>query len=444
MFDTLTDKSQGAFGKLGRRGTLSEEDLDAALREIRLALLEADVNYKVAKDFIKAVRERAATDDVLRSITPTQKVLTIVQEELTALLGGSAPRLQRANHPPTLIMLVGLQGAGKTTTAAKLALLLRRHGDRPFLIAADIYRPAAVEQLRQLGKQLEITVYDEGTAAPPAAIVERGLAEARRIGAAAVIVDTAGRLHIDDAMMDEIRDLQARFQPQEVLLVADAMAGQDAVAAAAAFHDAVHITGVILTKIDGDARGGAALSIRAVTGAPIKFLGTGEKADALEAFHPDRLASRILGLGDLATLADRAREEIGEADAKTLKRRMQEGSFGLDDFLEQYRAVQRMGSISQLIGMIPGLGGLKKQLNVDDLDDSFFRRVEAIIHSMTPEERHKPEIINGSRRRRIAGGSGTTPQDVNQLLNQFRDAKKIMKAMTSGKMRGLALPGPRR
>ena len=443
MFESLTDKLQGAFGRLGRRGTLSEGDLDEALREIRLALLEADVNYKVAKDFVKAVRERSLSDEVLQSTTPTQLVVNIVNEELVGLLGGESPKLHRASKPPTVIMLVGLQGAGKTTTAAKLAVRMRRGGDRPLLIAADVYRPAAIEQLKQLGKQLDVAVYEEGAESPPRQIVAHGLKEAARIGAPIVIVDTAGRLHIDDGMMAEIRELKERFAPSEVLLVADAMSGQDAVAAAQAFHEAVDISGVILTKMDGDARGGAALSIRAVTGAPIKFLGTGERPDALEAFHPDRLASRILGQGDMASLMERAQEEFGAQDAKQLKQRMAEGSFGLDDFIEQFRKVRQMGPISQILGLLPGIGSIKQQINVEDLDDDFFGRVEAIISSMTPEERRKPEILNGSRRRRVAAGSGTTIQDVNQLLNQFKEARKLMKAMAGGRMDKL-LAGARR
>ncbi len=443
MFESLTDKLQGAFGRLGRRGTLSEGDLDEALREIRLALLEADVNYKVAKDFVKAVRERSLSDEVLQSTTPTQLVVNIVNEELVGLLGGESPKLHRASKPPTVIMLVGLQGAGKTTTAAKLAVRMRRGGDRPLLIAADVYRPAAIEQLKQLGKQLDVAVYEEGAESPPRQIVAHGLKEAARIGAPIVIVDTAGRLHIDDGMMAEIRELKERFEPSEVLLVADAMSGQDAVAAAQAFHEAVDISGVILTKMDGDARGGAALSIRAVTGAPIKFLGTGERPDALEAFHPDRLASRILGQGDMASLMERAQEEFGAQDAKQLTQRMAEGSLGLDDFIEQFRKVRQMGPISQILGLLPGMGSIKQQINVEDLDDDFFGRVEAIISSMTPEERRKPEILNGSRRRRVAAGSGTTIQDVNQLLNQFKEARKIMKAMAGGRMDKL-LAGARR
>ena len=443
MFESLTDKLQGAFGRLGRHGALNEQDLDEALREIRLALLEADVNFRVARDFIKAVKERAITDEVLRSVTPTRKVLEIVSGELTALLGGETPRLTRASHPPTIYLLVGLQGSGKTTTAAKLAARLRKDGLRPLLVAADVYRPAAVQQLQQLGAELDITVYEDGTEAKPEAIVEHALVEAKRLGAAVMIVDTAGRLHIDEAMMEEIRGLEQRFTPHEVLLVADAMSGQEAVTAAQAFHEAVSITGVVLTKMDGDARGGAALSIRAATGVPIKFLGTGERTDALEPFYPDRLASRILGQGDMATLVDRAKEEFGETDAKQLQKRMQDGSFSLDDFIEQFEKVRKMGPLSQILSMVPGLGAMRQKLDVEELDDHYIMRVTAIISSMTQDERRRPEIINGSRRRRIASGSGTTPQDVNQLLNQFKEAKKIMKTLSSGRRGGLAIPGGR-
>ena len=434
MFESLSGKLQGVFASLGRRGAISEDELDAALREVRLALLEADVNYKVARDYIKAVRARAATPEVLRSPTPLNRLIEIINDELISLLGADSPRLQRASQPPTIILMVGLQGSGKTTTAAKLALRSRKAGDRPLLIAADIYRPAAIDQLQALGKQLDIEVFDRGADTPPAQIVKAGLDRAAEIGAATVIVDTAGRLVVDDAMMAEIADLRRRFKPTEVLLVADAMSGQDAVNAAQAFHDAVTISGVVLSKMDGDARGGAALSIRAVTGAPIKFLGVGERPDALEEFHADRLASRILGRGDISTLAEKAQAEFGERDAKQLRRRIQEGDFDLEDFLEQLGRVRNMGPLNQLIGMLPGVNQIKGQLDVDELDDAFFAQFEAIVCSMTPDERRKPEIISGSRRRRIARGSGTTPQDVNQLLKQFKEAKKIMKALTSGKL----------
>ena len=434
MFESLSGKLQGVFASLGRRGAISEDELDAALREVRLALLEADVNYKVARDYIKAVRARAATPEVLRSPTPLNRLIEIINDELISLLGADSPRLQRASQPPTIILMVGLQGSGKTTSAAKLALRSRKAGDRPLLIAADIYRPAAIDQLHALGKQLDIEVFDRGADTPPAQIVKAGLDRAAEIGAATVIVDTAGRLVVDDAMMAEIADLRRRFKPTEVLLVADAMSGQDAVNAAQAFHDAVAISGVVLSKMDGDARGGAALSIRAVTGAPIKFLGVGERPDALEEFHADRLASRILGRGDISTLAEKAQAEFGERDAKQLRRRIQEGDFDLEDFLEQLGRVRNMGPLNQLIGMLPGVNQIKGQLDVDELDDAFFAQFEAIVCSMTPDERRKPEIISGSRRRRIARGSGTTPQDVNQLLKQFKEAKKIMKALTSGKL----------
>lgn len=436
MFESLSGKLQGVFASLGRRGAISEDELDAALREVRMALLEADVNYKVARDYIKAVRGRAATPEVLRSPTPLNQLIEIINEELIALLGVESPRLQRASQPPTIILMVGLQGSGKTTTAAKLALRSRKAGDRPLLIAADIYRPAAIDQLHALGRQLEIEVFDRGVETPAAQIVQGGLERAREIGASTVIVDTAGRLHVDEAMMAEIADLRQRFDPTEVLLVADAMSGQDAVNAAQAFHEAVEITGVVLSKMDGDARGGAALSIRAVTGAPIKFLGVGERPDALEAFHPDRLASRILGRGDMSTLLEKAGEEFGERDAKQLRRRMQEGGFDLEDFLEQIDRLRNMGPLSQLLSMLPGIDQIKGQLNVDEFDDAYFVQFEAIVRSMTPEERRKPEIISGSRRRRIARGSGTTPQDVNQLLKQFKEARKVMKMLAGGKTPG--------
>ena len=443
MFEILTEKLQGVFTRLGKHGTVTESDLDEALREVRLALLEADVHYKVVRDFIGAVRERAQGEEVEKSITPVQQIIGIVNQELIRILGGDSPTLARAKSPPTLIMLLGLQGSGKTTTAAKLALRLRKQGDKPLLVAADVYRPAAIEQLQQLGQQIDVAVHAEDAEVAPAAILERGLKAARKIGASIVIVDTAGRLHVDDEMMAEIADLKARFEPDEALLVLDSMAGQDAVNSAKAFHEAVGITGLILTKMDGDARGGAALSVRTVTGAPIKFLGVGEKADALEVCHPDRLAARILGMGDMLTLVEKAKEEFGDRDSKSLRKRMQDGTFGLDDFQEQLQNVRRLGPMSQVLGMIPGMGKLKANVDLEDLDDGFLTKVEAIISSMTVDERRRPEILNASRRRRIARGSGTTIQDVNQLLNQYKETKKIMKAVASGRAPTLALPGLR-
>ncbi len=444
MFESLTDKLQGVFQQLGRRGTVSESDLDEALREVRLALLEADVNFKVVKKFVTAVRERAAGEAVLKSVTPVQQIIAIVNDELVRLLGGKAVALGRSPHQPTVILLVGLQGTGKTTTAAKLAVRLRNRGDKPLLVAADIYRPAAVEQLQQLGQQAAIEVYAEGAAVPPATIVENGIRQARKIGASVVIVDTAGRLHVDEEMMVEVADLKKRFEPAETLLVVDAMAGQDAVTSAQAFHKTVSVSGLILTKMDGDARGGAALSIRVMTDAPVKFLGTGERIDALEVCHPDRLAARILGMGDVVTLVEKAKEQISESDVKSLRKRMQDGTFGLDDFLEQFRQLERMGPMSQVLGMLPGMGAVKGKLDLEELDGRATGQIEAIINSMTPQERRHPDIINASRRLRIARGSGTTIQDVNQLLNQYKEAKKIMKAVASGKVPKLAIPALRR
>ena len=444
MFESLTDKFQGVFKQLGHRGTVSESDLDEALREVRLALLEADVNFKVVKKFVTTVRERAAGEAVLKSVTPVQQIIAIVNDELVRLLGGKAAALARSPRQPTVILLVGLQGTGKTTTAAKLAVRLRNRGDKLLLVAADIYRPAAVEQLQQLGQQAEIEVYAEGTTAPPATIVKNAITQARKIGASVVIVDTAGRLHVDKEMMAEVADLKRRFEPAETLLVVDAMAGQDAVTSAQAFHKAVSVSGLILTKMDGDARGGAALSIQVMTDAPVKFLGTGEKFDALEVCHPDRLAARILGMGDVVTLVEKAKEQISESDAKSLRKRMQDGTFGLDDFREQFRQLERMGPMSQVLGMLPGMGALKGKIDLEELDGKATGQIEAIINSMTPQERRHPDIINASRRLRVARGSGTTIQDVNQLLNQYKEAKKLMKAVASGKVPKLVIPAMRR
>ncbi len=433
MFETLTDKLQGAFKKFGSRGVVNEEDLDLALREVRMAMLEADVNFKVVREFTTSVKAKALGAEVLRSLTPAQQIIDIVHKELIEILGGAAPQLETASRPPTVIMVVGLQGSGKTTSIAKLANLLRKQGQRPLLVACDVYRPAAVEQLVTLAKQLNIPYHEEGTTEKPVAIAMRGLEKARQGNHTHLLVDTAGRLHIDEAMMAEVTDLRAQLQPMEVLFVADAMIGQDAVNAAKEFHEKVGTTGIILTKMDGDARGGAALSIRAVTGVPIKFIGMGEKTDALEAFFPDRLAGRILGMGDMLTLIERAKEHMGEEDSDKFAEKLKKGSFDLQDFVEQLRKVRKMGPLGQLVQMLPGFNKIKMQMDVDDMDDSFFSRAEAIVLSMTGWERRHPEKIDGKRRKRIARGSGTTQADVNQLLKQFFEARKIAKTLSSGR-----------
>ena len=435
MFEALSDRLTDIFGGLRSKGTLTERDVDQAMREIRMSLLEADVNFKVVKEFVSRVKERSVGAEVLQSLTPAQQVVKIVHEELLTVLGEPA-RLQLSNTPPSVILLAGLQGAGKTTAAAKLAHFLRKQGQHPLLAALDVYRPAAVDQLISLGKQLNIPVYSEGTRADPVKIAANAVQQARKDGNTVVILDTAGRLHIDAEMMREVEQIEQRVKPHEVLLVADAMTGQDAVRAAEEFHRTLSLTGLILTKIDGDARGGAALSIRAVTGVPIKFLGTGEKTDALEPYHPDRLAPRILGMGDVLSLIERAQEQYSEDEAKRLEKKMRTASFDLEDFLQQMRQVRKMGPLSQILEMIPGMrGALKQAGGMPNLDDKEIKRVEAIITSMTMQERHNPSLIDGSRRRRIAKGSGTSVQEVNQLLNQFKEAQKMMKALTSGKMR---------
>ncbi len=441
MFETLTDKLQGAFKRFGSRGVVTEEDLDQALREVRMAMLEADVNFKVVREFTARVKEKALGAEVLRSLTPAQQVIGIVHDELVDLLGGEAPRLETAAKPPTVLMLVGLQGSGKTTSIAKLANLLKKEGQRPLVIACDIYRPAAVDQLVTLAKQLDIPYHEEGTAVKPAEIAANGIDKARRMNCTHVLVDTAGRLHIDEAMMEEVASLRAQLQPQEVLFVADAMAGQDAVTAAKEFHEKVGITGLVLTKMDGDARGGAALSIRQVTGVPVKFIGVGEKADALEPFHPDRMAGRILGMGDMMTLIERARLEMGDEDTDKFGEKFKKGTFDLQDFLEQLRKVRRMGPLGQLVQMLPGFSRIKAQLNVDDIDDRFFKQAEAIVLSMTSWERRHPDKIDGKRRKRIARGSGTDASQVNQVLKQFFEARKIAKSIATGKFP--VLPGMR-
>jgi len=432
MFESLTDKLQGAFRKFGSRGIVTEEDLDQVLREVRMAMLEADVNFKVVREFTTRVKEKALGAQVLRSLSPAQQIIDIVHTELIEILGGETPKLATASRPPTVIMLVGLQGSGKTTSIAKLANLLKKQGQRPLVVACDVYRPAAIEQLVTLAKQLDVPYHEEGTAAKVSVIAANGLEKAKRMAMTHVLVDTAGRLHIDEEMMGEVSDLRRQLDPQEVLFVADAMIGQDAVNAAKEFNEKVGITGLILTKMDGDARGGAALSIRSVTGVPIKFIGIGEKSDALETYHPDRLAGRILGMGDMLSLIEKAKEQIGEEDADRFGEKLKKGTFDLQDFVEQLRKVRSMGPLGQLVGMLPGFNKIKAQLAVDDIDDRFFNQAEAIVLSMTRWERRHPDKIDGKRRKRIAKGSGTAPSQVNQLLKQFFEARKIAKSLSAG------------
>lgn len=432
MFQVLSERLGSVFKRLGSKGRLTERDVDEALREVRLALLEADVNFRVVKEFIATLRERSLGNEVLESLTPAQQVIKVVNEELTSILGGAPSHLVAASRPPTIVMLVGLQGSGKTTTAAKLALHLKGSGQRPLLVAADLRRPAAIEQLVILGNELEIPVYREDTSAKPVSVCTHALKRVRELAATWVIADTGGRLHIDEAMMKEAAEIKRELKPDEVLLVVDAMTGQDAVRAAEEFHAKLGLSGLILTKMDGDARGGAALSIKAVTGVPVKFIGTGEKLDALETFYPDRLASRILGMGDLLTLVERAEKTFDEERAKKLEKKVRHATLDLEDFLGQLHEMQQMGSLSQLVDMIPGLSSIARRAP-DAVDEGRLEKIEAIILSMTPQERRNPEIIDGSRRRRIAQGSGTTPQEINQLLNQFRQTQKLMKQMAQGK-----------
>ena len=430
MFDTLSDRLQSALGDLRGRGKLDEEQISRAMREIRLALLEADVNLAVVKQFVEQVRERALGQEVLKSLTPGQQLVKIVNEELTALMGAGASGLA-FGRPPTVILLAGLQGSGKTTAAAKLALLLRKDGKKPAVIAADLQRPAAIDQLEQLGKQIQIPVYSERDSKDPVAVVERGLDRARLDGQDVVIVDTAGRLHVDEALMDELVRVRAAAKPMNVLLVLDAMTGQEAVNVAEAFQERVAFDGIVLTKLDGDARGGAALSVRAVTGRPIKLASVGEKLDQLEWFHPDRMASRILGMGDVLTLVEKAEAAVDADEQAELEKRLRAGEFTFDDFLASYKMLRRMGPLKGVISMIPGLG---KQLQGLDVDERELGRVEAIILSMTPRERSVPHSIDGSRRQRIARGSGTTVQEVSRLLNARKEMQKLMKQMGKGKM----------
>ncbi len=436
MFDTLSDRLQGALGELRKRGRLDEESISRAMREVRLALLEADVNFEVVKEFVGRVRERAAGADVLKSLTPGQQVVKIVHEELTELMGSGDSRLAFSGRPPTVILLAGLQGSGKTTAAAKLALLLRKEGRKPGLVAADLQRPAAIDQLEQLGRELQVPVFSAERADPVAA-AQQGVEGARAEGLDTVILDTAGRLHVDQELMDELVAVRDATRPTNVLLVLDSMTGQDAVRVAEAFAERVAFDGVVLTKLDGDARGGAALSVKAVTGKPIKLASVGERLDQLEYFHPDRMASRILGMGDVLSLIEKAEAAVEEDEREEMERRMMQGEFTFDDFLRSYKMLRRMGPLQGVLKMIPGLG---KQLEgLDEVDDRQLARVEAIVLSMTPQERRLPHVIDGSRRKRIAAGSGTTVEQVNQLLEARKQMAKMMKQLGKGKMP--ALPG---
>ena len=437
MFETLTEKLNGVLQRLAGKGQLGERDVDQALREVRLALLEADVNFRVVRDFVAHLREQAIGRDVLESISPGQQVAKLVYDELVNILSGDEHKLSAAPQPPTVVVLAGLQGSGKTTTAAKLALHFRKTGQSSLLVAADLRRPAAIDQLVALGRQLGISVYHEGISSTAVKVAKAGVEEARRMGVNWAFLDTGGRLHIDEEMMEELEQVRAAISPHETLLVLDAMTGQDAVRAAQEFHERAHLTGLVLTKMDGDARGGAALSVTQVTGVPIKFIGTGEKVDALEPFYPDRLASRILGMGDVLTLVERAQEAVDERKAKEMERKLRRASFDLEDFLEQIQALKQMGSFGQLMEMVPGFSSMSRHLPQEAFDEGQVKRVEAIIRSMTPEERQRPEIIHASRRQRIAAGSGTQPQDVSRLINQFRQAQKMMKRLASGRGPGI-------
>ena len=431
MFENLSDKLQKVFKHLRGQGKLTEENIRDALREVRLALLEADVHYKVAKDFVAGISSRAIGQEVMDSLTPGQQVIKIVHEALTELMGEKAEPLHFIGKPPLSVMLVGLQGSGKTTTTAKLARKLSQDKRRPCLVPADVYRPAAIDQLTTLGKQLQLPVYPATVHQSPEEIVREAIPFASRQNCDTLLVDTAGRLHVDSELMAELERLKKILQPVEILLVADAMTGQDAVQVASAFHDTLGVTGVVLTKLDGDARGGAALSIRAVTGCPIKLIGVGEKMDALEVFHPDRLSSRILGMGDVLTIIEKAQEAFDEKQAQELARKFREDAFTLEDFKDQLKQMRKLGSIEQILSMLPGMG-IMKELKKLQIDEKELVRTEAIINSMTREERSNALIINGSRRKRIANGSGTSVQDVNRLLKSYEEARKMMRQMAGG------------
>jgi signal recognition particle subunit SRP54 len=425
-FEGLTSRLQSVFGKLKGRGKLTEDDVNEAMREVRLALLEADVNFKVVKDFVTRVKEKAVGQEVMKSFTPAMAVIEIVNKELTELMGGTQAKLAKSSKPPTVVLMAGLQGAGKTTLTGKLANMLKKQNHKPLLVAGDIYRPAAIRQLEVLGGQIDVPVFSLGDKVSPVEIAKQGVQKAKEQGYDYVLIDTAGRLQIDQEMMEEIRQIHDAVKPDEVLLVVDAMTGQEAVNVAKSFHEQLELTGVVLTKLDGDTRGGAALSVKAVTGCPIKFASTGEKIDQLEPFHPDRMASRILGMGDMLTLIEKAQAGIDKEKAAEMERKMRNAEFTLEDFLEQMEQLRKMGPLDQLLDMLPGMGKLKNMPNFK-VDEKQIARTEAIVKSMTRQEKLKPEIINYSRRKRIAAGSGTTVADVNRLLRQFEEMKKMMK-----------------
>ena len=433
IFEGLSDKLQGALGKLKSKGKLTEKDVKDAMREVKLALLEADVNFKVVKDFVKKVQERCVGQEVMSSLTPGQHVIKIVNEELTSLMGDVSSKIMISPKPPTIIMMVGLQGAGKTTTSGKLGGYFKKQGKRPLLIACDIYRPAAIKQLQVVGEKLDIPVFNMGDKESPVNIAKAGLSHAMKNNHDLVIIDTAGRLHIDETLMDELKSIKSEVKPHEILLVVDSMTGQDAVNVAESFNEALGVDGVVLTKLDGDTRGGAALSIRAVTQKPIKFIGMGEKLDDLEPFHPDRMASRILGMGDILSLIEKAQESIDLDKAKELEQKIKKQDLDFEDFLEQMEQIQNMGPLDKILGMIPGMGNIKDQLGDVDLNGKEMKRTKAIVQSMTIEERRDPSILNASRKKRIARGSGTSVQDVNRLIKQFNEMKKMMKMFTGSK-----------
>ncbi|MDF2936930.1 MAG: ffh [Paenibacillaceae bacterium] len=426
-FEGLASRLQNVFGKLKSRGKLTEDDVNEALREVRLALLEADVNFKVVKDFIARIRERAIGQEVMKSFTPGMVVVDIVNKELTALMGGTQAKLARSNRPPTIILMAGLQGAGKTTSTGKLAKYLQKQNHKPLMVAADIYRPAAIKQLQVLGEQLKVPVYAPGADVNPVDIAKQGIAHAKEHGHDYVLIDTAGRLHIDEALMEELTNIKEAVQPDEILFVVDAMTGQEAVNVADSFHKQLGLTGVIITKLDNDTRGGAAISVKAVTGCPIKFAATGEKMDALEPFYPERMASRILGMGDMLTLIEKAQANIDADKAKEMERKLRKAEFTFDDFLEQMEQVKKMGPLDQILDMMPGMGKMKDQMKNVKIDEKQMARTAAIVKSMTKEERAKPELLNPTRRKRIALGSGNTVVEVNRFIKQFEDMRKMMK-----------------